>query len=160
MPVITADPVRDDELLITRTFDAPVAAVFRLWADPVHLRRWWGPRDYTCSHFEADFRPGGAWRACIVSEATGESWMSGRYREIEPERHIVFSFTWEAHPGDPGSDTIVTVTFREQGGRTVQSFHQAPFTAVESRDSHIGGWSQCLDSEADYLRRLGGENRP
>ena len=160
MPTDTAERVRDDELLLTRSFDAPVALVFRLWADAAHLRRWWGPKAFTCTAFDLDFRPGGAWRACIVSERYGESWMSGRYREIEPERRIVFTFTWEAQPDDPGSDTLVTVTFREQDGRTVQTFHQAPFDTVEGRDNHIGGWNECLDREADYARILAAGDRP
>ena len=115
MPTDTAERVRDDELLLTRSFDAPVALVFRMWADAAHLRRWWGPKAFTCTAFDLDFRPGGAWRACIVSERYGESWMSGHYREIEPERRIVFTFTWEAHPDDPGSDTLVTVTLARAG---------------------------------------------
>ena len=64
-PQPRADTLADDELLITRTFDAPVALVFRLWTEPAHMRRWWGPKDFTCTAVELDFRPGGAWRACI-----------------------------------------------------------------------------------------------
>ena len=69
----------DDELLITRAFDAPVSLVFRLWEEREHMIRWWGPKDFTCTELELDFRPGGAWRACIVSERYGESWMGGQY---------------------------------------------------------------------------------
>lgn len=143
----------DDELLITRSFRAPVALVFRAW-EREHRIRWWGPREFTCTHLEQDFRPGGAWRACIVSDASGESWMSGRFREIERERRIVFTFAWEGRDR-PGIDTLVTVSFAEEDGRTVQSFHQAPFLAVETRDSHIGGWNECFDRETRYV-----ETRP
>ena len=40
---IMANLLRDDELLITREFDAPVALVFRLWESRDHMLRWWGP---------------------------------------------------------------------------------------------------------------------
>src|SRR6186713_2373241 len=66
--------VRDDELLITRTFDAPVALVWRLWEERDHMIRWWGPEGFTCTSVDLDFRPGGRWRISMVSDAYGESW--------------------------------------------------------------------------------------
>jgi len=147
-------PVADNELLITRIFDAPVSVVFQIWERRDHLIRWWGPKDFTCTSFELDFRPGGAWRACIVSDAYGENWMSGHYREIEKDKRIVFTFAWEGGRDQPGVETLVTVTFAEQDGRTVQTFHQVPFRSVESRDSHVGGWNECFDREQVYVERL------
>jgi uncharacterized protein YndB with AHSA1/START domain len=149
----------DDELLIVRTFDAPVALVFRIWEQAEHMIRWLGPTEFTCSHCELDFRPGGAWRACIVSQAYGESWMGGQYREIEQNKRIVYSFAWDDGRDQPGIETLVTVTFAEQDGKTVQTFHQTPFISVESRDSHIGGWSQCFDREQAYVEALAREIR-
>jgi len=146
--------IADDELLIERTFDAPVALVFRIWEDRDHMFRWLGPKDFTCTHLDSDFRPGGKWRACIVSDHYGESWMGGEYREIEKNKRIVYSFAWEDGRDQPGMDTLVTVTFTEKDGRTVQSFHQTPFISVESRDSHIGGWNQCFDREQVYAETM------
>jgi uncharacterized protein YndB with AHSA1/START domain len=149
--------IGDDELLIMRSFDAPVALVFRIWEDRDHMIRWLGPKDFTCTHLDSDFRPGGKWRACIVSEAYGESWMGGEYREIEKNKRIVYSFAWEDGRDQPGMDTLVTVTFHEENGRTVQNFHQAPFISVEARDSHIGGWNQCFDREQTYAEAFARE---
>jgi uncharacterized protein YndB with AHSA1/START domain len=144
----------DDELRITRTFDAPVALVFRIWEERERRSRWWGPKDFTCTHFEQDFRPGGAWRASIVSAEGVETWMSGRFREIERDRRIVFTFTWESGRVQPGVETLVTVTFTEADGRTVQTFHQTPFASVEARDSHVGGWNELFDRETEFLEAL------
>jgi Activator of Hsp90 ATPase homolog 1-like protein len=36
----------DEVLVITRIFDAPRELVFKLWTDPDHAMKWWGPRDY------------------------------------------------------------------------------------------------------------------
>jgi uncharacterized protein YndB with AHSA1/START domain len=149
----------DSELLITRTFDAPVALVFSLWESQEHMQRWLGPREFTCTSIDLDFRPGGRWRACIVSEAYGESWMGGRYLEIERGRRIVYTFAWEDGRDQPGVETVVTVTFEEKEGKTVQTFHQAPFLHVDARDSHIDGWNQCLDKEQAYAERLAREGR-
>jgi uncharacterized protein YndB with AHSA1/START domain len=139
-------PLADDELLITRVFDAPAALVFRMWENREHRMRWWGPRGYTCKHLDQDFRPGGAWRACISSPSTGESWHGGVFREIERDRRIVFTFRWDSGPAAE-VDTVITVTFAELNGMTIQNFHQTPFTSVERRDSHVVGWSQLLDCQ-------------
>jgi uncharacterized protein YndB with AHSA1/START domain len=144
----------DDELLITRVFDAPVAVVFGIWTDREHMIRWLGPKDFTCTHVDLDFRPGGTWRACIVSDAYGESWMGGQIREIEKNRRIVMTFAWEDGRDQPGVDTLITVTFTERDGKTVQTFHQAPFLNVEARDSHVSGWNECFDREQLYAERL------
>jgi uncharacterized protein YndB with AHSA1/START domain len=150
-----ARALRDDELLIERRFAAPPALMFRIWAEREHMVRWLGPSEFTCTHLEMDFRVGGAWRACIASDAHGEIWMGGTYREIEPDRRIVFSFAWDGE-----METLVTVSFREVEGGTVQSFHQAPFASVESRDSHVGGWNECFDREGAYAEALAGEGAP
>ncbi|HEV7368729.1 SRPBCC domain-containing protein [Arenibaculum sp.] len=144
----------DDELLIERVFDAPASLVFRIWEQREHMIRWWGPKDFTCTSLDVDFRAGGAWRACIASDAHGESWMSGRFREIERDRRIVFTFAWEDGDEQPGVETLVTVTFAERDGRTVQTFHQTPFLSVASRDSHVDGWNECFDRERDYAGDL------
>lgn len=151
-------PLRDNELLITRTFNAPVALVFRIWEDRDHMMRWLGPADFTCTHLDLDFRPGGKWRACIVSDAYGENWMGGEFKAIEKNRRIVYSFAWEEESG-PGMLTEITVTFAEEDGKTVQQFHQTPFESVEMRDSHVGGWNESFDREQAYVEELArGEN--
>lgn len=149
----SANPLADNELFLVRAFDAPIALVFRLWEDPVHRARWWGPKGFTCKHLEQDFRAGGAWRACISSPTAGDSWHGGVFREIERDRRIAFTFTWDAGPA-AGVETLVIVTFAEQNGCTLQTFHQTPFTSVERRDSHVVGWSQLLDSQQAYVESI------
>jgi uncharacterized protein YndB with AHSA1/START domain len=138
-------------LCITRIFDAPITLVFDIWAKREHMIRWLGPTGFTCSHLDLDFREGGKWRACIESKTHGANWMGGAFRTIEKDRRIVMSFAWE---DARRVDTLVTITFATKGGKTVQTFHQAPFTNVESRDSHVDGWNQCFDREQTYAEDL------
>jgi uncharacterized protein YndB with AHSA1/START domain len=149
----------DDELLITRVFDAPAALVFRIWEERDHLIRWWGPEGFTCTDAELDFRPGGNWRIGMVSDAYGQTWSSGTFRQIDRNKRIVFTFAWEEGSGET-HETLVTVTFEDRGGRTVQTFHQAPFTSVAARDSHVGGWNSLFNKEAAYAEQLAREQRP
>lgn len=142
-------PLRDDELLIVRHFDAPLPLVFRMWEDAVHRANWWAPKDCRCTHFSHDFREGGAWRACFVFK-DDENWQGGVYKEIDRDRRIVFTFTWDSGPAG-GVETIVTITFAEAHEGTIQTFHQTPFATAARRDSHVAGWSGLLDRQQAYV---------
>ena len=135
------------ELTITRTFAAPRALVFKAWTQPEHLVRWLGPNGFKAHSLALDLREGGRWRACIDSPDGEESWMGGHYREISPVDRLVFTFAWES----TGFETVVTITLEEAGDQTVMTFHQKPFTSVESRDSHNEGWTQSFDRLAAFL---------
>ena len=146
----------DDELLIERWFDAPPLDLFRIWSARAHLMCWWGPKGFTCTAFDLDFREGGTWRACIASDTHPEIWMCGTYREILPGKRLVFSFIWEDDLARGAPEMLVTVNFEPDGTGTRQRFRQAPFATVEGRDNHLSGWSECLDREAAYLLRREG----
>ena len=143
-------PTAQHELVITRTFDAPRALVFKAWSAPEHMVRWLGPKDFTAPHCTMEFRVGGAYRACICSPDSKEYWMRGIYREIVKPERIVFTFSWE-EDGERGHENLITVTFAEQGEKTHMTFRQAFFEFVEQRDSHHEGWSECIDRLAQYL---------
>jgi uncharacterized protein YndB with AHSA1/START domain len=147
----------DDELLITRTFDAPPSVLFALWSKPEHLKRWMGPANFTCPEAEIDFRVGGSYRAMIKSKEQGENWFGGVYREIIPNRRLVFTFAWDDGPS-AGVETLVTITFEERDGKTVQTFHQRPFLNVERRDSHVGGWTEAFDKLGAYAAKIAKEH--
>jgi uncharacterized protein YndB with AHSA1/START domain len=147
----------EDELLIVRTFDAPPSVVFALWSDAEHMKRWMGPKNFICPEAIIDFRVGGSYRAMIQSAEYGDSWFSGIYREIVPDKRLVFTFTWENEVPPGGQETLITITLEERNGKTVQTFHQKPFGTVERRDSHVGGWSEAFDKEAAYAEKLAKE---
>ena len=143
----------DDELLITRTFDAPAAVLFAAWTRPEHFVRWFGPMDFECPEVSIDLRIGGAYRATIRSPTRGENRFGGVYREIVPNRRLVFTFVWDNEGPSHGVETVVTVTLEERDGKTVQTLHQRGFADVERRDSHVGGWTSCLEKLATYAPR-------
>ncbi|HET6161583.1 MAG TPA: SRPBCC domain-containing protein [Dongiaceae bacterium] len=140
------------ELVITRTFDAPRALVFRAWSAPEHMARWLGANKFTTLSYKMDFRPGGAYRACVTGMDGKQYWMRGIYREIvEPER-LVFTFSWEME-GERGRENVITITFGELGEKTKMTFRQAFFETVENRDAHLKGWGECLDRLAEYVAK-------
>ena len=62
--------IEDEILSISRSFDAPAELLFKLWADPAHRVRWWGPSGMALATCEVDFRVGGEWR-CTMARADG-----------------------------------------------------------------------------------------
>ena len=145
--------LRDDELLIERTFDAPLALVWRLWESSDHMIRWWGPEKFTTTAIDWALAPGKAWSATMVSTEHGVSRMSGIVQEVARHKHIIFSFAWDNDSGR-GMETVITVTFTERDGKTAQSFHQTPFASVQSRDSHFGGWTSLINKQQVYFENL------
>ncbi len=143
-----------NELLIKRIFDAPPALVFSMWSDPEHFKKWMGPEGFECPVVEMDFRVGGAYRAMISSGEHGENWFGGVYKEIEPPSKLVFTFTWNSGGPSDGVEMLVTVLFRETGGKTEQIFHQSGILDAERRDSQMGGWSSAFNKQGAYLEKL------
>jgi len=144
---------REDELFITREFDAPVALVFRLWESREHMLRWWGPEMFTTIELDWHLTPGRPWRGAMTSKQYGLSRFGGVIRDAQKDRRIVFTFQWDDESGRD-LDTVVTVTFAEKEGGTVQSFHQTPFSTVAIRDSHIGGWNSLFNKQQLYVENI------
>lgn len=143
-----------DELVIIRIFRAPPALVFVAWTEAEHLAHWSGPQGFTTPHHEMDLRPGGRYRACLRSAEGVDHWVQGVYREVQPPARLVMTHAWENERGQPGPETLVTVTFAEAGpGLTRMHFRQSGFTSGDSRQGHQDGWSSSFDRLATYLER-------
>ena len=56
------DPLASREIVIARSYDAPRELVWKVWTDPAHIDRWWGPNGFTNTTHSMDVRPGGLWR--------------------------------------------------------------------------------------------------
>src|SRR5882672_3364987 len=127
----------DRVLILSRVFDAPRELIFRAWAEPAHLARWWGPHGFTLPVCTQDFRVGGAYRFCMRAPDGSDHWVWGVYREIvAPERLV---FTWEREDEEPLRArlcTTVTVTFATQGRKTQLTLHHAAFQTGADRDDH------------------------
>jgi len=153
-PATVAPSSAVPELVITRLLDAPRSLVFKVWTQPEHLARWWGPKGFTLLSCETDVRPGGTWVRCMRAPEGTKHIKRGVYREIvEPER-LVFTYVNEDADGRLGPETVVTVTFEEQGAKTKLTLYQTGFESIDARDAHEGGWASCLERFAEYLANV------
>lgn len=146
-------PIRDDELLIERAFAAPATLVFRLWEDRDHVMRWWGPERFTATELDWSLTPGRPWHGAMASQEYGLSRFGGVIREVVKNRRIVFTFRWRSESVDD-LETLVSVDFTERDGKTIQTFHQAPFSSLASRDSHVGGWNSLFNKQQTYVENF------
>ena len=146
-----ADSAEERELIITRVFDAPRNLVFKAWTQPEHLARWWGPQGFVNVAWEMDVRQGGVWFRRMRAPDGTLFTKRGVYREVVPPERLVFTYVNEAADGTLDRETLVTLTFDEQGARTRLTLQHTGFDSVESRDAHQGGWTSCLERFAEYL---------
>lgn len=140
------------ELIITRSFAAPRALVFKAWTEPEHIVRWCGPHGFTMTHCELDMRPGGRYRCAMHSAEYGELWWQGVCREYEPPERLCFTFAWLDENGIPGQETLISIVLVERDGKTEMTFRQAPFETGEDRDGHSGGWTEAFEKLEQFLR--------
>src|SRR5438045_2822282 len=127
----------DEQILITRKFDAPKDLVFRAWTTPDLVKRWWHANRGKVTVVEIDLRVGGKWRYVMVADDGFEVGFHGEYREIVANERIVSTEIYEGLPEDVTEEegaTVNTATFTEADGRTmVTLLGQATSTA--SRDA-------------------------
>ena len=106
----------DEEIRLTRLFDAPRHLVFEAMTRPEHVKRWWGQlgEGYSVPVCEIDLRVGGAWRF-VNRHPKGEAVFYGEYREIAPPSRLVFTEIYEPFPD---AVSVVTAEFTDEGGKT------------------------------------------
>jgi uncharacterized protein YndB with AHSA1/START domain len=78
----------------------------------------------------------------------------GVYQEVVKPERLVFTYAFEDDAGRPVHQTVVTVSFADDGGRTKLTLHQAIFETVSARDDHVRGWTEALEHLVEYLMRV------
>jgi len=153
-PTLTLTMPSAREIVFTRVFDAPRAAVFEAWTKPEQVARWFDPRGFPLPVCEIDLRPGGAYRF-VMRGADGKDYpMSGVYRAIVPPERLVYT---ECLDDEPNSETLITLTLEEHDGRTTMR-STALYRTAADRDEFIrmgveAGATRTLDRLADLLKQ-------
>ncbi len=148
----------DDQILITREFDAPKQLVYRAYTTPDLVRRWWAGERGGMTSCEIDLRVGGRWRYVMNAKAGFEVAFHGEFREIVPDERIVTTEVYEGAPAG-GEPPLNIVTFTETDGRTtLELLVQCP--DKETRDAIMGsGMEVGMQEGMDLLERVAIELR-
>jgi len=147
----------DEQILITREFDAPRHLVYKAWTTPELVKRWWSGHRGEVTSAEIDLRVGGAWRYVMVASEGFEVAFHGEFREIVPNERIVNTEVYEmpdAPPLAPEDEPLNVVTFTEVDGRTTLSV-LVQTTSKELRDLIVdSGMEGGMQEAMDLLERV------
>jgi uncharacterized protein YndB with AHSA1/START domain len=140
----------DEEILVTREFDAPRHLVYKAWTTPELVKRWWAGRRGVVTQAEIDLRVGGSWRYVMIARGEFEVAFHGEFREIVANERLVTTEVYEGTPEGDSPPTLNVITFTELAdGRTLlEMLTQCP--SKELRDIIIesgmeGGMQEGMD---------------
>jgi uncharacterized protein YndB with AHSA1/START domain len=146
----------EEQILITREFDAPKELVYKAWTTPELVKRWWNAKRGEVTVAEIDLRVGGKWRYAMVTGDGFEVAFHGEYRELVPNERMVTTEVYEGAPQPDGEEqgTLNTATFEEIDGRTTLTILiEAPSKDV--RDAIIeSGMEAGLQDALDLLEEV------
>lgn len=159
-----------EDIIITRTFNAPAELVFKVWTTPEHIKQWWGPEGFSCPEAKIDLRVGGQYHYCMRTPDGNDAWSGGVFKEIVPNKRLVVTDYFADEQGNKVSPTrfglsadfpeesTVIVTFDEHEGKTTLSVHYSPETQ-EAYDAMlktqmVEGWNSSLDKFQAHVENL------
>jgi uncharacterized protein YndB with AHSA1/START domain len=148
----------DEQILITREFNAPKHLVYQAYTTPELVKRWWSGGFGEVTVADVDLRVGGTWRYVMVEPGGSEIAFHGEFREIVANERIVTTEVYDVPPGDesgyPGEEAVNTVTFTEVDGRTTLSI-LVQTASKELRDAIINsGMAEGLQKGMDLLEEV------
>jgi uncharacterized protein YndB with AHSA1/START domain len=142
---MTHQPISDQDVHITRTFDAPRDQVFRAWTDPDEVAAWYGPAHMAVprDRVRIDARVGGRWEVTMVPSG-GEGFAIGYeiLELVEPELLVMRSDPMPGHP----NGTLLRIQLHAHGPKTRMTLTDGPFP------TGAGGAAAGYEAALDKLR--------
>src|SRR4029077_7842882 len=132
-------------LEIKRVIKAPRHRVYAAWTDPAQLKQWFGPENVQTDELVAEARPGGKFRWDLRNSDGEKMTCLGEYRELEPNKKIVFTWRWDDDEDWENHASVVTVELDDAGAGTALRLTHEKLPNEESRDGHTRGWNSALD---------------
>ena len=141
-----------EQLHMTRVFNAPRELVFRAYTDPTLIPRWWGPRYLTTTVDKLEARSGGSWRF-VQRDPDGNVYgFHGVYHELTAPERLVQTFEFE---GEPGHVMLETMTFEDIGGGKCRVVVGGAFQSVADRDAMVAsGMQEGANESNERLEEL------
>ncbi len=138
-------------LEIKRLIKAPRDRVYAAWTDPAQLKQWFGPENVQTHDLVADARVGGEFRWDLVNSEGEEMTIHGEFRELQPDKKIVFTWQWDDDEVWENHISVVTVELSDRDGGTELRLIHEQLPNEQSRDGHNGGWNSALDKLEKYM---------
>ena len=138
-------------LHLERLLPAARGLVYRMHTEPKLLAQWWGPKGFSVSSIDISPRVGGEYRIEMQPPEGDAFFLSGEFRDVEPAARLAYTFRWE--PPDPDDrETIVALSFHDQGESSSLTVDQGRFATVERRALHEQGWTESIDRLEELIK--------
>lgn len=142
----------DRELRLTGTIDAPIELVWKVWTDPEHIAKWWGPNGFTNTITKMDLQPEGEWDLIMHGPDGTDYKNKSIFKEIIPLKKIVY-----AHVSNP--KFVSTITFEAKDGQTLINWHMLfetseLFNQVVKTFKADEGLKQNLEKLSRYVKEV------
>ncbi len=122
-------------MTIASEWDAPIARVWQLWADPRKLERWWGPPTYPATVVEHDLRPGGAVNYYMTGPQGDQHHGWWKVLAVEEPHHLRLEDGFADADGKPNDSmpiTLSTVTIAELSSDRTRMVIESKFPSSEA----------------------------
>ena len=138
-------------LSLARRYPVAPEKVWRAWTDPKALKRWFGPGPgEPVSVAELDLRVGGRFRIVFGGADGNANECAGVYKEVVPNRRLVFTWHWPRTT--PERVSVVSLTFTKVDGGTELTLRHEQFFDESARDSHQRGWGKAFENLDTFLQ--------
>lgn len=129
-------------LTLKRRLKAPPEKVYEAWTNPSQMMRWWGGNNEATRTAETDLRVGGRFHVGFKGDTGEQHDVSGVYKEVVPNRKLVFSWAWRT---TPERKSQVTIDIKPDTDGSILTLTHEQFFNEKARDDHSRGWSAGLD---------------
>jgi uncharacterized protein YndB with AHSA1/START domain len=143
----------DQEVLITRVFDAPREQVFKAWTDPDEVAAWYGPEhmDTPRERISIDLRVGGRYELTMVQRGGGGEFTIG-YEIVElVESELIVLRSDPMPQAGMHEPTVVRVEFHDHGAKTRMTLSDGPYPGGAGHAA--AGYEAAFDKLATHLAR-------
>jgi uncharacterized protein YndB with AHSA1/START domain len=141
------------KMSIERTFNAPIAQVWRAFTTVELLEKWWAPAGMSAGHVSLDLKPEGLFLYCFESDEGVEYWGRGIFTKIEEPTRLEYMDTFadakgnpvppsaQGMPGDEVVESLVALTFRADGDQTTMLMSNDFFWDEALVENVKAGWT-------------------
>ena len=131
-------------LTLKRQLKAAPEKVYQAWTQPEQMTLWWGVTPHANKPIaELDLRVGGRFRVQFWSPDGQHHSVSGIYREVVPNRRLVFSWSWQS---TPERESQVTIDIKPVNEGSLLTLLHEQFFDQKACDDHGRGWGMALDN--------------
>lgn len=146
-------PEPNVSLALVRRLKAPVGAVYAAWTEPKLVARWLQPGASVVTSVTNDLKKGGRYRIDGLDDSGIEYCISGTYLDLDIDRRIAFTWTYEgAAVALRGDASFVVAELRPLGtDLTELTLTHEKLSKRREADLYREAWTSCLDQLCDSL---------